>query len=65
MILKNIFAEKLSKNIGIFRSNCCCCFSLKFDHNVVFLEKRQFFRRQLAKIAENCIITWTPDWASR
>jgi hypothetical protein len=24
-----------------------------FDHNIVFLEKRQFFRRKLAKIAEN------------
>jgi hypothetical protein len=26
----------------------------KFDHNIVFWEKRQFFRRKLAKIAENC-----------
>jgi hypothetical protein len=25
-----------------------------FDHNTGFLEKRQFFRRKLAKIAENC-----------
>jgi hypothetical protein len=25
-----------------------------FDHNIGFGEKRQFFRRKLAKIAENC-----------
>jgi hypothetical protein len=26
----------------------------KFDHNIVFLEKRQFFRRKLSKVVENC-----------
>jgi hypothetical protein len=25
-----------------------------FDHNIDFWEKRQFFRRKLSKIAENC-----------
>jgi hypothetical protein len=25
-----------------------------FDHNIGFREKRQFFSRKLAKIAENC-----------
>jgi hypothetical protein len=25
-----------------------------FDHNIGFREKRQIFRRKLAKIAENC-----------
>jgi hypothetical protein len=25
-----------------------------FDHNIGFREKRQFFRRKLSKIAENC-----------
>jgi hypothetical protein len=25
-----------------------------FDHNIGFREKRHFFRRKLAKIAENC-----------
>jgi hypothetical protein len=25
-----------------------------FDHHNFFLDKRQFFRRKLAKIAENC-----------
>jgi hypothetical protein len=25
-----------------------------FDHNIGFCEKRQFFRRKLSKIAENC-----------
>jgi hypothetical protein len=25
-----------------------------FDHNIGFWEKRQFFRRKLLKIAENC-----------
>jgi hypothetical protein len=27
---------------------------IKFDHNIGFWEKRRFFRRKLAKIAENC-----------
>jgi hypothetical protein len=26
----------------------------KIDHNICFLEERQFFRRKLGKIAENC-----------
>jgi hypothetical protein len=26
----------------------------KIDHNIGFREKRQFFRRKLGKIAENC-----------
>jgi hypothetical protein len=33
-----------------------------FDHNIGFWEKRQFFCRKLAKIAENCdhnIDPWT------
>jgi hypothetical protein len=25
-----------------------------FDHNIGFRENRQFFRRKLSKIAENC-----------
>jgi hypothetical protein len=25
-----------------------------FDHNIAFLEKRQFVRRKLAQIAEKC-----------
>jgi hypothetical protein len=32
----------------------------KFYHNIGFLEKRQFFRRKLSKIAEIVIITSTP-----
>jgi hypothetical protein len=34
-----------------------------FDHNIGFCEKRQFFRRKLSKIAENCyhnIDPWSP-----
>jgi hypothetical protein len=34
-----------------------------FAHDVVFLEKRQFFRQKLSKIAENCdhnIDPWSP-----
>jgi hypothetical protein len=34
----------------------------KFDHNIVFWEKRQFFRRKLGQIAENLIITSTPGF---
>jgi hypothetical protein len=38
-----------------------------FDHNIDFWEKRQFFRRKLAKIAENCdhnIDPWSTDLLS-
>jgi hypothetical protein len=34
-----------------------------FDHNIGFWEKRQFFRRKLSKIAENCdnnVDPWSP-----
>jgi hypothetical protein len=37
---KNIFSKKLHYE--------------KIEHNIGFKEKRQFFRRKLAKIAENC-----------
>jgi hypothetical protein len=36
-----------------------------FDHNIGFWEKRQFFRRKLSKIAENCdhnIDPWDRCW---
>jgi hypothetical protein len=45
---KNIFAEKFGENIGVFRSNYSWFFQ-KFDH--WFLDKLQFFRLNLAKIA--------------
>jgi hypothetical protein len=32
-----------------------------FDHNIGFCEKRQFFRRKLSKIAENCDHNINPD----
>jgi hypothetical protein len=34
----------------------CCYFLQKFDHNIGFQEKRQFFRPKLSKIVENCDI---------
>jgi hypothetical protein len=37
------------------------CFE-KIDHNIGFWEKRQFFRRKLAKIAENCDHNIDPRW---
>jgi hypothetical protein len=36
----------------------------KIDHNVGFWEKRHFFRRKLAKIAENCDHNIDPSWSS-
>jgi hypothetical protein len=33
-----------------------------FDHNIVFSEKRQYFRRKLSKIAENCYHNIDPRW---
>jgi hypothetical protein len=44
----------------IRRKNCRFClqtkrnFVWKIDHNIGIWEKRQFFRRKLSKIAENC-----------
>jgi hypothetical protein len=34
----------------------------KYDHNIGFREKRQFFRRILSKIAENCDHNIDPWW---
>jgi hypothetical protein len=50
----NIFAEKFSEKIGVFCSNTTASFCKNCDHNIGFWEKRQFFRRKLAKIVENC-----------
>jgi hypothetical protein len=36
----------------------------KFDRNIGFWEKRQFFCRKLSKIAENCVHNIDP-WGSR
>jgi hypothetical protein len=33
-----------------------------FDHNIGFREKRQFFRRKLSKIAENCYHNIDPSF---
>jgi hypothetical protein len=37
----------------------------KFDHNIGFGERRQFFRRKLAKIAENFDHNIGPDPMAR
>jgi hypothetical protein len=49
----NIFAEKFSENVGVFAQTTASFFK-NCHHNIGFWEKRQFFRRKLAKIAENC-----------
>jgi hypothetical protein len=36
----------------------------KVYHNIGIQEKRQFFRRKLGKIAENCDHNISPDWAN-
>jgi hypothetical protein len=53
MIFKYIFVEKFSKNIGVFLLKLEQILQ-KFYHNIGFWEKRLFFRRKLAKIAEKC-----------
>jgi hypothetical protein len=45
MILKNIFAEKFSGNIGVFTQIT--------ENLILVFEKCPFFRRKLARIAEN------------
>jgi hypothetical protein len=48
-----IFSPKNGEKIGIFDPKQSYIMQ-KFDHNISFCEKRQFFRRKLSKIAENC-----------
>jgi hypothetical protein len=55
----NIFAEKFGKKIGVFGSKQSQIIQ-NFDHNIGFLEKRQFFRRKFAKSQKLVIITSTP-----
>jgi hypothetical protein len=50
---KNIFAKKISEKIGVFAQNTTS-FWKKLTITLVFEYKSQFFRRKLAKIAENC-----------
>jgi hypothetical protein len=54
MILK-IFSPKNLAKILAFLLKLHLVFAKKYDENIgVFLEKRQIFRRKLAKIGENC-----------
>jgi hypothetical protein len=57
--LKNIFAEKNSKNIGVLTQN-----SDKLGKNGIqhWSKKRQFFHRKSLKIL---IITLAPDWTKK
>jgi hypothetical protein len=49
-----IFKIFLPKILAFFLLKTKLNFAQKFDHNIGFREKRQFFLRKLAKIAENC-----------
>jgi hypothetical protein len=61
MILK-IFSAKILAKIPAFFSNCCYILQ-KFDHNFGFWEKRQYFRRKLAQIADNCDDMYIDPWS--
>jgi hypothetical protein len=50
----NIFAENSSKKLADLTQNKAKICLQNFDHNIGFWEKRQFFCRKWAKIAENC-----------
>jgi hypothetical protein len=52
MIFK-IFSPKIGKTTVVFYSKQSQIMQ-KFDNNIGFWEKRQFFRRKFPKIAENC-----------
>jgi hypothetical protein len=45
--------KKIAQKIGLF-DNKQSLIMQNFNHNIGFWEKRQFFRRKLATIAENC-----------
>jgi hypothetical protein len=52
MIFKNIFAKKWRKN-WLFLFKIVQVFQ-NFEPNIGLNEKRHFFRRKMAKSAENC-----------
>jgi hypothetical protein len=54
MILEIFSQKKIAKKSAFLTKNEAMYIMQIFDHNIVFLEKRQFFRRKLAKIVENC-----------
>jgi hypothetical protein len=49
-----IFSTKNLAKILAFFAQTTASFCKNFNHNIGFWEKRQFFRRKLSKIAENC-----------
>jgi hypothetical protein len=55
MILKNIFAEKIGKKIGIFGLKFLPVFLQELDHNIFFAENWQ-------KSQKIVIITLTPGY---
>jgi hypothetical protein len=60
MILK-IFLPKNLVKILVFFAQTTASFCKNCDHNIVFLENTNFFRRKLAKIAEKCDVTSTRE----
>jgi hypothetical protein len=53
VIFKKYFRQKKLQKIGVFDPKQSLILK-NFDHNIGFWEKRQFSRRKLVKIAENC-----------
>jgi hypothetical protein len=48
MIFKIFSSKKFGENVGVFDPKYCVIMQ-KVDHNIGVKEKRQFFRRKLAK----------------
>jgi hypothetical protein len=59
MIFKIVLPKNLAKILAFFAQNTASFFQ-KSDHNIGINEKRQFFRRKFAKIAENCDHNFDP-----
>jgi hypothetical protein len=65
--LLNICAEKFGEKIGVFDPKLCktkLC-KILIIHNIGFWEKRQYFRRKLSKIAENCDRNIDPSFTDK
>jgi hypothetical protein len=43
----------IDEKLAFFAQTIHCLFVQKFDHDIGFWEKREFFRQKLAKIAEH------------
>jgi hypothetical protein len=60
---KKYFCQTIGEKIGVFDSKTKLNYANNLIITLVFEKKRQFFRRKLSKIAENCDYNIDPGLA--